>query len=292
MNKTIEDLPFKEPVGKEYKSWWVGRHNQHRTKYWQQVTRLVYGYEGRLFEDLAKKALPLLVDESKPMSALLKYWFGERGNHSIVEGLVTRNKAEKVNYLPKGSFEHNGKFYLSTEESIVGFVLKLRKYKRTYWGNEDTWIESPDNYMKYSDFIDRYVRNHRNYKLNGVFNDIEAAHFLNPNNCAYLPVGNKLIDISKCLCFDDKKSLQKYIKRVNWEKRNENRKALREAEKKKLEESNQLLGVAMEKFQLRKAKEIELRKQKQLEEEKKSLEIAKRHGFDEDSFRGQQNRVK
>jgi hypothetical protein len=160
----------------------------------------------------------------------------------------------------------------------------------------DIWIgyKFNDNLIKYFDFLARFVKGHKDtHTYIGNITKLEADYFLNPEIFPnYKTFGEQIVDIEKCFCFVDKKSLGKYIRRQNLEKHKQVSKAKREKEQTELEKAQHLLGAAMEQFKLRKSEEIRLRRIKEQKEAALSLEIAKRHGFDENSFIGQQNRVK
>jgi hypothetical protein len=297
-----ETFPIRETISlQKTTNDWDNCRSYYRgnSSYWK-VKRLVNGYIGRPFSELYWKVKPLLKTESKPMSELLRWHFSEDDDYYIDEnGLIAFIVHKKNNYSPKKAkfFEFNNKFYLITPESDVGKVLHVRECKKHHSDKSvNTWIgyKFNDNLVKYSNFLVRFVKGHKDiHAYIGSITRLEADYFLHPemfSNCK--TIGEQIIDIEKCLCFVDKKSLGKYLRRQDLEKIKANSKAEREKEKIEIEKAQTLLGAAMSEFQLRKAEEISLRHIKEQKEMELSNQIRDRHGFDENSFIRQQNRVK
>jgi hypothetical protein len=137
--------------------------------------------------------------------------------------------------------------------------------------------------LSFDDFIKIHILNHQiNHR--SFLTKLEADYFLNPDKYDYITYKGEIIDLSKCIAFDNKKAMYKYVKKINYEKNKADAKAQKELEANKREEANNLINAAMVDFNLRKEKEKQLRREKEQKENKINNQIRNRHGFDENSF--------
>ena len=218
---------------------------------WHEVAILRDGYDS--FDDFYHKAAPICRKlYSSPLLQLQKQWEYKTDPH---EKKWHNSKSKK--YL----IEENGYWYYLPESSIVA---KENKYWMSKIGRKYFWL-----------------RNKEYYVLEG-FDKTKASE--------YREYMGQLIDLEKAIKIDEKGTLRRFLTRMKWERFDREAKADKKKKKQKLAEASEILGIAMEKFQKRTAEE----KAKQAEEAKKqeafNLEIAKRHGFDETSFRSFQMR--
>lgn len=290
--KQLEDLPIKVSMSRsKYRSRWCYKNNID----YKAIHKLLNGYTNREFSLFFAKVKPFLRNESHPLTWIIDRCFNDT-DYQIVDGIII-NTAKQEKRLPKKVIFQNNKFHLITDDSVVGNVLYVhfsRNGKKTISTSK---YPSWDTTMDYDKFTDVFINNIKNTSRRHYTYGItrfSAEYYLYPatfddNIQTYQ---NLLIDLHKCLVFDTEKSLKKYLTRQYIENIKKQKKIQRLVNKAKLEESNKILNVAMEKFQQR----IERNKQVQIAlaklEAEKSAAIRNAHGFDETSFTTQQNRVK
>ena len=291
--KNLENLPNFEPTSPTKQHGWNANKYWRKSLYWTKIHKLLDGHVGKEFNIFYHKAKLLLPRESNPMNFILKHWFRERSEYSIIDGIITKNT--NIPQLPNKAMFENNKYYLITDNSVVGSVLHIHTDRHgNKFISKSKW-SSYGEQMAYDRFIEVFVkgikgfsRRHYTYGITRI----EAEYYLNPERFEYKTYQGLLIDLTKCIKFNDKKSLIKYLRRQSWENRKKIAKIKRLAEQAKLEQAKNLLGEAMQKYQQRAERNKQQQILKAKIEAEKSAAIRDRHGFDETSFTTQQNRIK
>jgi hypothetical protein len=255
---------------------------------YNKIRILLDGHIGRPFSEFYWKIKPYLKFKSKPMTYILKHYFSVEDDYSIVEGLIVYTPDTKKEVLPYNCLVKDSIYYSITEESKMGCLLRLsQNYGNKVYNIEQATKYGYGNSITYKDFITIFGIEQRKtykYRYTAKITHLEAMYYLYPERYNYVGYGGSIIDPEKCISFDSKKSLLKYVKRRNYEKEDDLRKKERKDIKDKQLKAQSLIGNAMIDFKLRKEKVKQQQLEQKQKEEALSAEIRNRHGFDETSF--------